>query len=124
MISGFCITAAIICKVIEKDNKEFSSVISIATVAMVLLCIITQISQVTDTIKNLFIQAGIENDYTLIILKSLGICYITQLGSSCCKDCGESSMAMVVETAGKIGILIIAMPLFNALTTIIKTLLE
>lgn len=124
MISGFCITAAVICKVVEKDNKEFSVVISIATVAIVLLCIIGEISEITKTINNLFDQAGIQTEYSLIILKSLGICYITQLGSSCCKDCGENSMAIVVETSGKIAILLVALPLFNALTVIIKTLLE
>ena len=64
-----------------------------------------------------------ENRYPEIIYKCLGVCYITQLGSGCCRDCGESGLASVVEAAGRIAILAVSLPLFKALVNIIEKIL-
>ena len=52
-------------------------------------------------------------EYGLILLKSLGICLVTQFASDACKDAGESSMAGKVELAGKIAVIVAAMPMFE-----------
>ena len=40
--------------------------------------------------------------YLTILFKSLGICYIVQLASDYCKDCGENALASQVTLAGKL----------------------
>ena len=77
----------------------------------------------TSAIRELFLQADMEEDYLTIIFKGLGICYITQLSCDCCRDCGESSIATQLELAGKIAMLVISLPLFRALIGIIEALL-
>ena len=72
-------------------------------------------------IKNLITYAHIPHEYGAILLKSLGICFAVQFASDSCKDAGENSMASKIEFAGKIGILITALPLFE---TIIQTSLK
>lgn len=124
MICGLCITAAVLCKVVEKDTKEFAVIISIAAVVLVLLSVITRISEITQVIEDLFAQAQIPEEYGEILFKSVGICYITQIGSDCCKDCGESNLAFSVEIAGKISILALTIPAMKALIVIIENLLK
>lgn len=124
MICGLCITAAILCKVIEKDNKEISIVIALVGSALVLFSVITQISQIAGEITGLFSSAEIPDEYPEIIFKALGICYITQIGSDCCRDCGENSLASAVETFGRISVLVIAIPAFRSLSEIIKAILD
>lgn len=123
MITVLCITAAVMCKLVENNGREFSAVISIAAATVVLIAIVSQISDISDTISGLFEKAQIPDEYPSVIFKSLGVCYITQLGSDCCKDCGESGLASCIETAGKISVLMLSMPLFKALAVIIETLL-
>ena len=122
-VSVICITAAIMCKLVEKDGREFSIVISLAAGVYVILYIISGITEITEMIDELFLKAGIPDQYPEIIYKCLGVCYITQLGSGCCRDCGESGLASVVEAAGRIAILAVSLPLFKALVNIIEKIL-
>lgn len=48
-----------------------------------------------------------------VMLKALGIAVCCQLTAEICRDCGESSSASRVELAGKIGILLLALPLIR-----------
>lgn len=53
-----------------------------------------------------------------IIIKSLGIAYITEFVSSICRDVNENGIALGAETIGKAEILIISFPLFRQLVEI------
>lgn len=123
VVCGLCITASILCKVVEKNTKEISTVISLMAVILVLIFVIGKISDINSTITELFEKAGISDEYMNILFKSAGICYITQLGADVCKDCGEGALSNVVELAGKISILSITIPIINALVTIIEGIL-
>ena len=118
-----CIAAAVMCKLVEKNNREFSLVIALAAALAVMVYVLMKLTQITDIVDDLFSKAGVNKQYAQIIYKALGICYITQLGSNCCRDCGESGLASAVETAGRIAILVVSLPLFNAITDIIEKLL-
>ena len=43
------------------------------------------------------------------------------MGGSLCRDAGESALASVIETAGTVCALLVAVPLFR---TVLRTLLE
>ena len=45
------------------------------------------------------------------ILKITGVAYISQIGAQLCEDSGEKTLAGRVETAGKIAICVIAIPI-------------
>lgn len=46
-----------------------------------------------------------------VMIKALGVAVCCQLTADICRDCGESASASRVELAGKIGILLLALPL-------------
>ena len=48
--------------------------------------------------------------YGEIMLKGLGIAVLCRICSDICRDCGEPTAAAGVESAGKIGLLILALP--------------
>lgn len=123
MVCGLCITASVLCKIVEKNTKEISVAISLIAVVVILIFVIGKISDINTTLTQLFEKAGISDEYISILFKSAGICYITQLGADVCKDCGESSLSNVVELAGKISILSITIPIINAIVTIVEGIL-
>ena len=49
----------------------------------------------------------------MILLKTLGVCFLTQLSADSCRDAGEGALAAKVELAGKLFIVILALPLFQ-----------
>ncbi len=73
---------------------------------------------------NIFIvfktEYGISDGYIKLLLKVLGISYITQFGSSLAEECGEKFIAKKIEFAGKILIISLSIPiLLNLLNTVI-----
>ena len=56
---------------------------------------------------------GISGEYGVILLKTLGVCFLTQLSADSCRDAGEGALAAKVELAGKLFIVILALPLFQ-----------
>lgn len=123
IIIGFCIVSAVICKITEKENKEIKVLIVLAAVCVVFMKCLECISGISSQIQSLFEMADIDDEYIKILFKGLGICCITQLACDFCRDCGENAVAGQAELAGKIALLIISLPLFSAITDIVKTLL-
>lgn len=49
------------------------------------------------------------------VLKILGIAYLTSLTAGVCRGLGEGTIASVTETAGRLGVLLLALPFFEKL---------
>lgn len=111
-ICGFGIICAMICVLIKHYRNEFSIPVKLGSIIGLFAVIITMLSPVFTYFKNI---AGdrISSEYTTILLKALGIGYITQISSDLCRDCGENSIAFGIESVGKTEIIILALPLIN-----------
>ena len=59
-----------------------------------------------------------------LLLKALGIAFLTELSASVCRDSGEGSLAFFVETAGKLEILLLSFPLIRTVLETALTLLS
>ncbi|MEG1027568.1 MAG: SpoIIIAC/SpoIIIAD family protein, partial [Oscillospiraceae bacterium] len=64
------------------------------------------------TIKSLANKSYINQEYIQIMLKALGVCYVTELASDSCKEAGQVSIASKVELCGKVFIVILSIPIF------------
>lgn len=58
-----------------------------------------------------------------MILKALGLSFITELASGICRDSGEGSLAVWVEMAGKVALLLLALPLIKEVLLIAREFL-
>lgn len=123
MICGLCVIASVLCKVLEKNTKEISILLSLVAVSIILLSVLSKISEINNVIFSLFLKADISERYYNVIFKSAGICYITHIGSQCCKDCNENSLASVVLLAGRLSVVYLSLPLVEDLILIIEGLL-
>ena len=112
------------CKVLEKDKKEITMLIGIFDAAYILHIVVISFSDISDTIDTLFSKASISDEYIKILFKAVGISYITQLGCDCCRDSGENAMCTGVELFGKITILLISLPIYSAVISLIEELLN
>ncbi|MEG0615345.1 MAG: stage III sporulation AC/AD family protein [Oscillospiraceae bacterium] len=122
-IAGICIVAVVLCKLLDKYGKEYSIFIGIAVSAIILISIIGLLKPVIATITDIFTQSGVSGEQLKILFKTLGICYITQFAYDVCKDGGENAIASQIEIAGKASVLIISLPLFTSLISIVSKLI-
>lgn len=122
-ITGICIISTILCSLFGNFSKEYSMYIKLAATAAILSIIIFFISPIAETIHDIYEKAGAGEEYLTILFKALGICYLAQFAGDLCRDNGENALASQAELAGKISLLIIALPLFNSLTDIVIKLI-
>lgn len=124
LIAGLCIVCTIICKVLEKDNREIKILIVLGCVLMIFTKISGELELILSEIISISQIADIDSQYIKILFKGCGICCITQFASDYCKDCGENALSSQVMFCGKIALLVTALPLFEAIMNIVKALLE
>lgn len=123
-ITGICIICAILSSLISQTNKEISVTLSIAAVAICALAIIGSVSDVISGLNSIFKVIGIDTAYLSVSFKALGICYVCELSSSSCRDCGESALASIIDISGKVAISLLCLPLLEKLTDVVRTILE
>ena len=58
-----------------------------------------------------------------LILKALGISFVTEITSGVCRDSGEGTLASWVDMAGKMALLLLSLPLIREILTVARSLL-
>ena len=118
---GAGIIGAVLSVVLRQYKPEFSVYITLITGMLMLGAAVTA---VIETISGYLQIADPDSSYADVLVKSLAVCYITQMASDSCADAGEKSIAAKIELAGKFAIVLLALPVFDRLTEVIKQLLQ
>ncbi len=117
-LAGIGIVIALIAQMLKRYNPELAMGISLCAGIFIALLVVTQIVTVVGQVESIFEQTGLHSDYSVILLKSLGICFLAQFASDACRDVGESSLASKIELAGRTAVVVLALPLFQAVLNI------
>ncbi|MBQ8731874.1 MAG: stage III sporulation protein AD [Oscillospiraceae bacterium] len=115
-VCGVAIIGAAIVLLLKKWHPEASLMAGITVGVMIFAFALVRLEPVFSAVSQLAEKSGLPTEYGVILIKSLGICYLTQLASDACKDAGAETIAGKAELAGKAAVLLIAFPLFSQLT--------
>ncbi|MUV39671.1 Stage III sporulation protein AD [Lentibacillus sp. JNUCC-1] len=106
--------ASLLYLVLKETNGTFAHFLIIITSIIIFVIVISQIGSILDLIHSLGQRANIDVMYMNTILKIIGIAYIVELGANITKDAGLGSVAAKIELAGKVFIIILAIPIITA----------
>jgi len=122
-VAGAGLIAALLSIILKQYKPEFGMYISLVTGIIILLAILKALPEVLSLMGELTKSAALDSVYASALLKSLAVCYITGLASDTCKDSGETAIAAKIETAGKLAIVALSLPLFKGVVGIITELI-
>lgn len=117
-IAGIAVCAAVIATMLRKYHEEYAILLSIAAGIIILLEIFANVAPAVNKIHTLFSATGLSSDYVLILMKTLGISFLTQFAADSCRDAEENALASKMELAGKISIVVLSLPLFERIAEI------
>lgn len=118
------VVAVMLAVIFRRNHEEYSVYISItACVVILLLYGIGKLEVILDTINRLQGYIKINKSYIEVLVKIIGITYITEFAASLCKDSGYQAISEQVELVGKLTILAISMPILLALLDTINNFL-
>ncbi|PAD19501.1 stage III sporulation protein AD [Shouchella clausii] len=120
---GLGLIATFLALVVKEQKPAFAFLLTMFVGAFIFLFLIDEIAVMIEMISQLAKSANIHMVYLQTILKIIGIAYITEFGAQIAKDAGQSSIASKIELAGKIFILVLAIPIIKAVIEMILSLL-
>lgn len=109
-----------IVSILKQHRPEFATYASIIAGIIILFFVINEFSPVVTMLRNLTEKMGVSSKFFIILLKITGIAYLSEFGSSICRDSGETAIATKVELAGKILMISLSIPIIS---TLMETLL-
>ena len=122
-VAALCMISVLLCKVLERYAREQAVMLTIGTAVGVLLLLLTMLEPLLTQIHQLFQVTGLPDTYIAVLWKALGICYVTQLAGDVCRDSREEALCSVVHMAGKIALMVQALPLIRGLMSMISEVL-
>ena len=114
-----------ICSIIVKTTKpELSFAINTIGAVVILLQIFNNLPQISSFFNQIALLSGIENGMIKLLLKIVAIGYITEFSFDLLVDFGNVSIADKVVLAGKITIIVLALPIFESLLKLVQSFLN
>lgn len=110
---GLGLVATILTLVIKEQKPMFAFLIAVACSAIIFVFLIDKISLVIRLLERLAVQADLNLVFLETILKIIGIAYIAEFGAQMTRDAGQGAIASKIELAGKVLILVMAVPIIQ-----------
>lgn len=123
-IAAIGIVAVMLAIMFKKGKEEYSLYIGITASFVIVFLGIGKLEVILDAIDRLQGYLKLNSTYIAILIKIIGITYITEISSSICKDSGYQAVAEQIELVGKLSILAISMPILLAILDTIDRFLE
>ena len=120
-VVGIGMTAVLLTLVVRRSHPELAVQITIVVAGIVFFLVLDKLRMIIELFTEMAKRAGIGEMYLIILLKIIGISYLVEFGAQVCRDAGEGAIASKVELAGKVMILVMAVPIIAfALDTILR----
>ena len=101
------------------EKREYGITVMIGAALLLGVYSISSIEMVVTRIREFESAIGLEKEYLDILLRMLGIAYLTQFVVSLCRDAGNGAVAGQISIVGKISMMLVSFPVLEAL---LKTL--
>lgn len=122
-IIAIAIITSIASLIVKSVRNDFAIMIAITGGIVILVMVLTYLTGIFDTMKEIVNMSGISSSLYTLILKIVGIGYLIEFTAGLCSDTGNSGLGDKVLLGGKIIILIMALPIVTNIMQIIMELL-
>lgn len=105
--------------VLKSVKSEMTMLVAAGVSVLILFYILSGLSVIVEQLKMLQGYIGISGKYIGILVKMIGISYMTQLAADICRDNGQTAVARQLEVFCKITIAALGMPVVLTLFEVV-----
>lgn len=109
------ILTILIAMAMRQGKAEFSTFVSFTGSILIAWIAVQLLDGITGSLERLEKLISVDMEYIALLLKMIGVTYLSEFSSSICRDAGYSAVAGQIELVGKLTILTIGMPIVLAL---------
>jgi len=122
-ITALCVVGALLALVLKKGTPELALLLALGVLAAVFLFLADTLEEIVAFLKQIAARSGVSETLFVPLYKIIGIALVVKVGGGLCRDAGESALASVVETAGSVCALLVALPLLQAVLDLLMELM-
>lgn len=122
-IIGIAIITCVATILLKQIKPEISIFVSLCGGIVILFMCVDYLTDVLGLFNLIVEKTGLNTTLFSLILKIIGIGYITEFASNICNDSGQSSLSDKILLAGKIIIFTMSIPIIKTIIEIIAEIL-
>ncbi len=110
---GIGLTATVLVTLLRPHVPQFAFALGILAGAIMLLMVVNGVDKVIATLSDLAAAAKVDQGILATVLKIIGIAYLVEFAAQIARDASEGGLASKIELAGKVGIVVLAVPIIT-----------
>ena len=122
-LAALCLLGAGLATLLRKNTPELSLVLIVAVVVAMFFSLATLLGRVFTFFDRLVTISGLSTQLFTPLIKTVAIALISRSGAEVCRDAGAGAIGYMLETAGAVGAIIVAIPLIEAVWETIQMVL-
>lgn len=123
-IIGVAFVTAVTSLLLKSTKPELSFAVTVCGVIIILLFLVDLLKSSLLIFSSLAQMSGVENGLMKVLLKIVGVGYLTEFGAGVLRDFGNCAVADKVVLAGKITVAVMALPVLESLLGVVKGFLS
>lgn len=122
-VLSVAVVGAVCALMLRRARPDFAVLIGLTAIGLTLAAALSAFAPVLTLLSQLADALPQGEVYLTALLKCVGAAVLSGLAADVCTDCGEAALAKTASTAGRVGVLVAALPIFTALTQGAMTLI-
>ncbi len=122
-IVGIGISGALISVILKEYKPVYAMCVGIVTAGVIFYFLLSEIYYIFQVVQTISDRLSIDSDYISIVIRLIGLAYVSRFGSDLCRDAGQNAIAQKIELAGKIMIVATSIPIITAVLNLLTGIL-
>lgn len=118
---GIGLTATVLVTVLRPRVPQLAMMVGMLAGIVLLITVVRNLETVVQTLADLASAAKVDHGFLSTVLKIIGIAYVVEFAAQVARDAQEGALAGKIELAGKVGIVILALPI---VTDVVQSLVH
>ncbi|MBR1586529.1 MAG: hypothetical protein IJ662_13395 [Clostridia bacterium] len=112
-MAGFAVLAALAAFTLRAAHRQAGAAVALAAGVMLFFFAVTRVRSAVEAIEAMAGQAGVGQDTARLLLKLLGMAYVTEFACQVCRDAGEEGLGDKAALCGKMLLMLETLPLIR-----------
>lgn len=110
-LCGFAVLAAMAALSLRAANRQAGGALALAAGLMLFLFAVSHLTAAVSALEALSDRAGVGADTVRLLIKLIGMAYVTEFAVQTCRDAGEDGLAVKTALCGKMLLMLQTLPL-------------
>lgn len=124
VLLSFAVVSAVSAAVLRRYRPEYAVFAGIAAALAALSAAVSAFAPALTLLRQLSDAVPGGEEYLASLLKCAGAAMLSEVAADICTDCGEAALAKTATLAGRVAVLMFALPIFTGLAEMVLTMIN